>query len=98
MDNSAAIQDMIERTRRDSVRCLLADMALVSELVKRASSSDDRETAKHNFRQAVWAYKAVLKAAERLKLRLGQRAAIDSQLIALREQLLAMLPSFETLH
>lgn len=98
MNISATLPDLIEQTKRDSARCLLADMALVSELVRRALSSDDRDTARHNFHQAVCAYKAVLKIAERLNLRLGQRAAIDSQLMALREQLLTVLPSLETSH
>lgn len=98
MDLSATIPALIEQTKRDSARCLLADMALVSQLVKRALSADDRDTARQNFHQAVCAYKAILKVAERLNLRLGQRAAIDSQLMALREQLLAVLPGLETSH
>ncbi len=98
MDLSATIPALIEQTKRDSARCLLADMALVSQLVKRALSADDRDTARQNFHQAVCAYMAILKVAERLNLRLGQRAAIDSQLMALREQLLAVLPGLETSH
>jgi len=98
MDTCATIPELIERIKRDNARGLLADIALVSELIKRALSAHDRDTARHNFQQAVCAYKAVLKVAERLNLRLGQRAAIDSQLMALREQLLAVLPSLETSH
>jgi hypothetical protein len=98
MDIGVNLEGLIEKTKRDSAKCLLSDMALVSELINRALSAADRDTARQHFQQAVCAYKAILEVAARLNLKLGQRAAIDSQLMALREQLLAVLPSLETAH
>jgi len=95
----AEITGLIDQTRRDSLRLLLTDIALVLELLKRATLAADNVEARRDYRQALRAYQTVVHLTERLKLRPGQRVALDEQLSSLRDGLLAALPRrVESLH
>jgi len=91
MDTS--LVDTIIEMRRASVRYLLADIALLHELLSRSALTQDPNKADAFYLRAVSGFRAVSRIADRLNLQHGQRVTLDAELTALRDKLIAERPA-----
>jgi len=88
-----SLVDTITETRRASVRYLLADIALLHELLSHSALSADPNDAAALYLKALSGFRAVTRIADRLHLKHGQRVTVDAELTELRDKLLAKRPA-----